>query len=118
MFGIFITKIIGPDPSAHACIGDRVFFICSATNTSSKLLSLSSNDFGGVAVVFFLNDSLPVRTPGHYYTVTLLSSSPLTARAEATVTLALNGSEVRCAEGATFKLIGKGHLDIQGQPGK
>ena len=113
-----LTEVIGRDQPAFACIGDTVAFICPATNTSSKILRLRSNDFGGVAVIFFINDSLPVRNPGNYYTVTLVSSSPrLTARAEVTATLALNGSKVSCEEsrtGSTFTLIGNGYFIVQG----
>ena len=114
---MILTEVIGRDQSALACIGDTVAFICPA-NISSKILRLRSNDFGGVAVIFFINDSFPVRNPGYYYTVTLVSSIPsLTARAEVTATLALNGSNVMCEEsrtGQTFTLIGNGYLNVQG----
>ena len=118
MHGVILnTKFTGG--SDKPCIGDSVSFICSAANPSTAILSLSSGDFGGVTVYFFLNDSHPVRTPGHYYTVTLVSSYPFfTVVAEVTATLALNGSKVTCEEsenGVTFTLIGSGYLDVQGQ---
>ena len=105
-YGILLTE----NQSPMACIGAKVAFICSATNTSIKILRLN---VGGVEVLFYVNDSVPVRTL-NYYTVTLLSSRPLTARAEATVALALNGSEVTCEEGTAYRLIGNGHIYVQG----
>ena len=78
-------------------IGDRVNISIQA-NIRASLIELTCLQFGENTVVFPGETNERLMTPGIYYTVELISTSPLQTRVYANFSPDLNGSIITCTE--------------------